>query len=145
MQAFHLTKAISSILNEDKFSKYTALQIYDELGKEDFIEYLENALIKIVNKIELFKDAETDKHVGTLSAYFYFIRDMPRYSEILTIKVYPVSGLIAIASEIMDMGSVPNIVIERNSTNIVKLLQDNIIKIVNSKKMVKMRKAAESI
>ena len=33
---------IINFINEDKFSKYTLRQIYDELGPEDFAEYLKD-------------------------------------------------------------------------------------------------------
>ena len=39
---------VINFINEDKFSKYTAKQIYDELGAEDFIEYLRKLILKAV-------------------------------------------------------------------------------------------------
>ena len=40
MKANNITNSIYSILNEDKFSKYTYFQIFDELGADEFLEYL---------------------------------------------------------------------------------------------------------
>ena len=38
---------IINFINEDKFSKYTVKQIYDELGPEEFINYIENLVYRI--------------------------------------------------------------------------------------------------
>jgi hypothetical protein len=43
---------IINFINEDKFSKYTLKQIYDELGKEDFFDYLSNTALKIIKNID---------------------------------------------------------------------------------------------
>ena len=48
MHASKLINSIYSILNEDKFSKYTIKQIYDELGEEGFIEYIEDLCQKAI-------------------------------------------------------------------------------------------------
>ena len=53
MRANKLTNSIYSILNEDKFSKYTAQQIYDELGEEEFQIYLEKLVLKAAKGIKL--------------------------------------------------------------------------------------------
>ena len=42
---------IINFINEDKFSKYTASQIYDELGHEEFFNYLENICTKIIREV----------------------------------------------------------------------------------------------
>jgi hypothetical protein len=39
---------IINFINEDRFSKYTMEQIYDELGKEDFLDYIENLCFRAV-------------------------------------------------------------------------------------------------
>ena len=43
---------IINFINEDKFSKYTAKQIYDELGHEDFVDYLSDTTLKIIKNID---------------------------------------------------------------------------------------------
>ena len=48
MKASKLTNSINLLLNEDKFSKYTIKQIYDELGEEGFIEYIEDLCQKAI-------------------------------------------------------------------------------------------------
>ena len=52
MKANKITNSINILLNEDKFSKYTLKQIYDELGPEDFFDYLSNAALKIIKNID---------------------------------------------------------------------------------------------
>ena len=56
MKANKITNSINNILNEDKFSKYTLIQIIDELGEEDFVEYLSNTALKISKSIEVLKN-----------------------------------------------------------------------------------------
>jgi hypothetical protein len=53
LRANNITNSIYSILNEDKFSKYTAQQIYDELGEEEFQNYLEKLVLKAAKDIKL--------------------------------------------------------------------------------------------
>jgi hypothetical protein len=42
---------IINFINEDKFSKYTVKQIYDELGHEEFVNYIETVSSKIVKNM----------------------------------------------------------------------------------------------
>jgi hypothetical protein len=54
---------IINFINEDKFSKYTLKQIYDELGsEEDFLNYLEDLFYKVVKstKSTLLKKFKLD-------------------------------------------------------------------------------------
>jgi hypothetical protein len=44
----YIINSINNILNEDKFSKYTLRQIYDELGSEGFLDYIEEIVLKII-------------------------------------------------------------------------------------------------
>ena len=48
MKSKYIINSINNILNEDKFSKYTLRQIYDELGSEDFLNYIEEIVLKII-------------------------------------------------------------------------------------------------
>jgi hypothetical protein len=50
VKANKLTNLINILLNEDKLSKYTALQILDELGPEDFLDYLDDLFSKTIKK-----------------------------------------------------------------------------------------------
>jgi hypothetical protein len=43
---------IINFINEDKFSKYTANQIYDELGEEDYNDYIEKICTKVVRNLK---------------------------------------------------------------------------------------------
>jgi hypothetical protein len=52
VKANKITNSINILLNEDKFSKYSMQQVYDELGKEDFIEYLKNICNKVVKNLD---------------------------------------------------------------------------------------------
>jgi hypothetical protein len=56
LEAIKLTNSIYSILNEDKFVKYTVKQIYDELGQEDFMDYLEKICTKIIKNLDTNTD-----------------------------------------------------------------------------------------
>ena len=60
MKANNITNSIYSILNEDKFSKYTYFQIFDELGADEFLEYLAELCKKAIknNKISIFEKME---------------------------------------------------------------------------------------
>ena len=58
MEANKIINSITSILNEDKFSKYTISQIYDELGKEDFLNYIDDIVKKTIKNIEGLSQAE---------------------------------------------------------------------------------------
>jgi hypothetical protein len=43
---------IINFINEDKFSKYTLQQIYDELDEEDFFDYLSKCALKIIKTLD---------------------------------------------------------------------------------------------
>jgi hypothetical protein len=60
MQANNLIKEINSVINEDAYSRYTAKQLYQKLGKDGFLNYLEDISQKIVrrNNLEYLKDME---------------------------------------------------------------------------------------
>jgi hypothetical protein len=40
-----------NLINEDKFAKYTTQQIYDELGEEGFIDYMEEISYKAIKNV----------------------------------------------------------------------------------------------
>jgi hypothetical protein len=44
---------IINFINEDKFSKYTIKQIYDELGEEDFLNYISDICYQTVKNHNL--------------------------------------------------------------------------------------------
>lgn len=52
MRANKLTNSINLLLNEDKFSKYSMQQIIDELGEDDFVDYLEKVTTKIIRNLD---------------------------------------------------------------------------------------------
>ena len=51
MRANKITNSINILLNEDKFSKYSMQQIIDELGEDEFMDYLEKTCTKIIKNI----------------------------------------------------------------------------------------------
>ena len=51
---------INFILNEDKFSKYTMEQIYDELGDEEFVNYIDDIVRSVIKDIEGLKNAKLE-------------------------------------------------------------------------------------
>ena len=48
MNSLKTLNLIESVINEDKFSKYTLQQIFDELGKEGFVDYIEELVHKVI-------------------------------------------------------------------------------------------------
>jgi hypothetical protein len=52
MKANKLTNSINLVINEDKFAKYTISQIYDELGPEDFTDYMDAIAKKTIKNID---------------------------------------------------------------------------------------------
>ena len=68
MEALKLTNSINLILNEDKFSKYTVQQIVDELGEDEFKNYLEKICTKIIRNLDTateIKDAKPFTEFGS--------------------------------------------------------------------------------
>jgi hypothetical protein len=61
MEANKIINSINFILNEDKFSKYTYRQIYDELGKEDFFDYIDDIVRKTIKNIKGLNQAWAGK------------------------------------------------------------------------------------
>jgi hypothetical protein len=79
MKASKLTNSIYSILNEDKFSKYTLIQLYDELGEEGFVDYIEEICTKVIRGYPKFKGVVADIQLCS-------------HSHLSTISFYPTSG-----------------------------------------------------
>ena len=53
-------KDIINFINEDKFSKYTMEQIYDELGDEEFVNYIDDIVRSVIKDIEGLKNAKLE-------------------------------------------------------------------------------------
>jgi hypothetical protein len=51
LRANKITNSINILLNEDKFSKYSMQQIIDELGEDEFVDYLEKVTTKIIRNL----------------------------------------------------------------------------------------------
>ena len=60
MKALKLTNSINILLNEDKFSKYTPKQVYDELGEDNFVNYIEQICTKVIRGYPNFKTTTAD-------------------------------------------------------------------------------------
>jgi hypothetical protein len=71
LKAITLINSISYILNEDKFSKYTARQVYEELGEEGFIDYLESICTKIIKNLNTETNIKNVKPEVFLTAIRY--------------------------------------------------------------------------
>lgn len=70
MKANKITNSINILLNEDKFAKYTIQQVYDELGEEDFIDYVATAGNKIIKGLNnKFKTVSPHIQPGTRLSY----------------------------------------------------------------------------
>ena len=56
---------IINFINEDKFSKYTIKQIYDELGQEDFLNYISDICYQTVknNNLEYLVGMKVNKTI----------------------------------------------------------------------------------
>jgi hypothetical protein len=73
LKAFKLTNSINILLNEDMFNKYTMEQIIDELGEEDFFEYLEKTCTKIIRGLDE-RYATVKPKIVPRSIYKYHIK-----------------------------------------------------------------------
>ena len=62
MKSYKLFKLLESALNEDKFSSMTLTEIFDELGPDDFSDYLEELVMKAAkgSNIKELKSLELD-------------------------------------------------------------------------------------
>jgi hypothetical protein len=57
---------IINFINEDKFAKYNLSQVYDELGHDDFDDYLKDICTNTIKKL----DTDTNiKHAKAISGY----------------------------------------------------------------------------
>jgi hypothetical protein len=147
LDANKLTNSINLLLNEDKFSKYTLDQIFDELGEEDLIEYLKSASLKIIKNIDSKRDMSHFKaSVGDTYGDFYI--------EFKNMQVQPIKesfivewfrgedsekdGL-GIAYEVAT-GELGVDFIDIEDKNIDKLLKDKLTKVYNKKISKKNRK-----
>ena len=104
-------KDIINFINEDKFSKYTVRQIFEELGSEDFADYLEklcyNAVklekVKILDGMELNNN---DKMVSTNTVYIRFVKEINvkdiSYTEKLTVNYFYLADVFKIRGNVCD-------------------------------------------
>jgi hypothetical protein len=123
---------IINFINEDKFSKYTSGQIYNELGKEDFIEYLEKICTKIINNLVKKRDLGPVKpEIKPLSVYssIHYRLD---HDEQLDIQVIGGNDNadIFINYTIEDYVA-PHVVIYSSDVNIIPLIEAGIKRVYN--------------
>ena len=93
---------IINFINEDKFSKYTIKQIHDELGYDDFIEYLESLCYKAVKAENIEGLIEMKPGMSAkweTSMFFSFEQKHRNYSDKLFVN-YTVGGGIDIHTNV---------------------------------------------
>jgi hypothetical protein len=134
------SKSIISILNEDKFSKYTLPQIYDELGQEDFADYIEALYKKAVSSVNSVKNMSVNfKGFGSLQ----FISDVNK-EDVETLMFYYNFTDKTISVDYTINGSsyaeARTYIIYKYQVDILKQLKKAIINVYNQKQIVKARK-----
>jgi hypothetical protein len=151
MKANYIINSIISILNEDKFSKYTLSQIYDELGKEDFKDYLEQLCYKIIKseKIYFLKNAQRNFSTYTeVPAVVLYQIDARGYKESLRVVYLERDGSLEIDSWINYMNSFVvgsgGFEISSGAVDIFKHLKKGIINQCFKSDLVKERKTIEA-
>ena len=151
MKANTLINSITSILNEDKFAKYTISQIYDELGKEDFLNYIEDICYKIIKseKIYFLKNAQRNTSTYTeVPAVVLYQLEGRGYKESLRIVYIERYKSLEIDSWINYMGSFVvgsgGFEISFDAVNIFKHIKKGIINQCFRPDMVKERKTIEA-
>ena len=136
------SKSIISILNEDKFSKYTLQQIYDELGQEDFAEYIENLYKKAVSSVNSVKNMSVNfKGFGSLQ----FISDVNKEDVETLMFYYNFTDKAIFVDYTVNSGKgyaeARTYIIYDYKVDILKQLKKAIINVYNQKQIVKARKS----
>ena len=126
---------IINFINEDKFSKYTVKQVYDELGEEEFFNYIDSIVRKVIKNIRdltnskltfevvdnapvmLYTQKATSKIIKHLAIKFFFSGDF--------IKLYAVHSKVGGTSKDRDTDAAATV--EFKDINITKLLTDAIV------------------
>ena len=147
MKAIKVIHSINSILNEDKFSKYNLQQIYDELGEEDCIEYLQNLCNKIVNSnFSGFATTITNEGLDRIFILYRkklsgFVQDIVVWINLHKVKITITSRLLS-GSVTTDGDFVE--VISSEDVNIAKYIERGIVSSYNSKNLEATRKELDS-
>jgi hypothetical protein len=147
MKSSYIIESINNILNEDKFSKYNLQQIYDELGEEDCIEYLQSLCNKIV-KSNFSGFSTVIKNEGLDRIYLLYRKKRSGYVEDIVIWIDLHRVKITITSR-LSSGSVVTDgdfveVISSEDVNISKYIERGIVSGYNSKNLVAIRNELDS-
>jgi predicted ester cyclase len=84
MKANKITNSINLVINEDKFSKYSMQQVYDELGKDGFIDYTTQLCSKIIKSVHKRFNAvifELESSFSRPSLLFYLRKKRNNWGE----------------------------------------------------------------
>jgi hypothetical protein len=78
---------IINFINEDKFAKYTIKQIYDELGEDEFSDYIKELVYKVIKKenIEGLKHAEFTKENNLGKIFLSFAQDQKYFINVIRV------------------------------------------------------------
>jgi hypothetical protein len=138
---------IINFINEDKFSKYTAKQIYDELGAEDFIEYLRNLVLKAIKLTNLdylvnIKPVVSKDYISNNMITMAFEHKENNYKEHLFVNFH-VSGeyisVMSLVSRLSTRHRSPLYTVPSNETNIINRLTTIIKDTCESDEINKLR------
>ena len=141
---------IINFINEDKFSKYTLQQIYDELGKEDFVDYLANLYLKAAKLEGLEMKLESPNlYTGSLSAHITLSKNIEKLhknqkdaTDILYLA-YNSDGSMRMGAAIEFKGATiaesPGFYIAPSMTDLLKFLRHGIKREFNVEKLVDTR------
>jgi hypothetical protein len=135
---------IINFINEDKFSKYTLRQIYDELGPEDFAEYLKDMVAKILKGIDIltnlrFRSFNTE--VGDVSMLFDNV--MEEYVDEVWLHYILKHNELFIDCSVSSNRyneKEESIKFRGNLVNLISYLKPALIELVNHNTLVKYRK-----
>jgi hypothetical protein len=102
-------KDIINFINEDKFSKYTVRQIFEELGSEDFADYLEKLCYSAVKleKVKILDGMElTDRLVSKSSVDLRFSKKIivkdTYYTEKFVIRYFYLGEVFKLRGNVLD-------------------------------------------
>ena len=135
---------IINFINEDKFSKYTLRQIYDELGPEDFAEYLKDMTSKILKGIDILTNLRFRSFniaVGDVSMLFDNV--MEEYVDEVWLHYILKHNELFIDCSVSSNRyneKEESIKFRGNLTNLISYLKPALIELVNHNTLVKYRK-----